>query len=194
MWRAESLENTLIWCWESLKAGGEGDDRGWDGWMASPIWWTWFWANSGSWWWTGKPGVLQCMGSPRVRHNWAIELNWPDPLSPSMRDKESIQFQPLQSSAPPKMWEGRTEHLWSSQFRHRLIEWLMPYHRVCFPIPYQHIIKGLFLGVPFTQYIMSGFQQKIISKLKGKNHSLKRQHKCRNQIQNVNLKQLWLLH
>ena len=56
--------------------GGEGDDRGWDGWMASQTRWTWVWVNSGSWWWTGRPGVLRFMGSQRVRHNWATELNW----------------------------------------------------------------------------------------------------------------------
>ena len=61
------------WCWERLKAGGEGDDRGWDGWMASLTWRTWIWASSGRWWQTGKPGVLQSMGSQRVRHDWAIE-------------------------------------------------------------------------------------------------------------------------
>ena len=67
-----------LWCWEGLGAGGEGDDRGWDGWMASPTWWTWVWVwvNSGSWWWTGKPGVLWFMGSQRVGHDWATELNW----------------------------------------------------------------------------------------------------------------------
>ena len=54
------------WCWERLKAGGGGDDRGWDGWMASPTWWTWVWVNSRSWWWTGRPGVLQFMGRSRV--------------------------------------------------------------------------------------------------------------------------------
>ena len=57
------------WCWERLKVGGEGDDRGWDGWMASPMWWTWVWGNSGSWWWTGKSGMLQSMGLQRVGHN-----------------------------------------------------------------------------------------------------------------------------
>ena len=76
MWRTDSLERP--WCWERLKAGGEGDDRGWDGWMASLTRWTWVWANSGSWRWTGKPGVLQSMGSQRVRHDWATELNWTD--------------------------------------------------------------------------------------------------------------------
>ena len=64
------------WCWERLRAGGEGDERGWDGWMGSPTRWTWVWVNSGSWWWTGRPGVLQFMGSQRVGHDWATELNW----------------------------------------------------------------------------------------------------------------------
>ena len=64
------------WCWERLKAEGKGDDRGWDGWMASRTQWTWVWVNSGSWWWTGRPGVLQSMGSQRVRHDWATELKW----------------------------------------------------------------------------------------------------------------------
>ena len=64
------------WCWERLRAGGGGDDRGWDSWMPSPTQWTWVWANSGSWWRTGRPGVLWFMGSQRVRHDWATELNW----------------------------------------------------------------------------------------------------------------------
>ena len=63
------------WCWERLKAGGEGDDRGWDGWMASPTWQTWVWASSGSWWWPGKPVMLQSMGLQRVGHDSATELN-----------------------------------------------------------------------------------------------------------------------
>ena len=65
-----------LWCWEGLGAGGEGDDRGWDGWMASLTRWMWVWVNSGSWWWTGRPGVLRFMGSQRVGHDWATELNW----------------------------------------------------------------------------------------------------------------------
>ena len=69
MGRTDLLEKT--WCWETLKAGGEGDDRGWDGWMASVTQWTWVWANSGSWWWTGKPDVLQSIRS----HDWVTELN-----------------------------------------------------------------------------------------------------------------------
>ena len=70
----------LIWkdpdAGKDLRAGGEGDDRGWDGWMASPIQWTWVWVNSGSWWWTGRPGMLRFMGLQRDRHDWATELNW----------------------------------------------------------------------------------------------------------------------
>ena len=65
-----------LWFWEGLGAGGEGDDRGWDGWMASLTQWTWIWVNSGSWWRTGRPGVLRFMGSQRVGHDWATELNW----------------------------------------------------------------------------------------------------------------------
>ena len=62
-------------CWERLKAG-EGEDRGWEGWMASPTQWTWVWADSRKWWRTGKPGVLQSMGSQRVGHDWVTDLNW----------------------------------------------------------------------------------------------------------------------
>ena len=63
------------WCWEGLGAGEE-DDRGWDGWMASLTRCTWIWVTSGSWWWTGRPGVLWFMGSQRVGHDWATEVNW----------------------------------------------------------------------------------------------------------------------
>ena len=65
-----------LWCWEVLGAGGEGDDRGWDGWTASLTRWTWVWVNSRSWWWTGRPGVLRFMGSQRVGHDWVTELNF----------------------------------------------------------------------------------------------------------------------
>ena len=61
------------WCWERLKAGREGDDRGWDGWMASLTGWIWIWAGSGSWWWTGEPGVLQSTESQRVRQYWVTD-------------------------------------------------------------------------------------------------------------------------
>ena len=73
-WCEERTHWKRPWCWERLKAGEEGDDRGFGGWMASLTRWTWVWESSGSWWWTGKPGVLQSMGSQRVRHDWATEL------------------------------------------------------------------------------------------------------------------------
>ena len=74
MRRVDSLEKTLML--GGIGAGGEGDDRGWDGWMASLTQWTWVWVNSWRWWWTGRPGVLWIMGSQRVGHYWATELNW----------------------------------------------------------------------------------------------------------------------
>ena len=72
--KTDSFEKTLML--GKIEAGGEGDDRGWNGWMASPTRWTCVWVNSGSWWWTGKPGELQSMGLQRVGHDWATELNW----------------------------------------------------------------------------------------------------------------------
>ena len=74
-WCEELTHWKRPWCWERLKAGGEGDDRGWDGWMVSPTQWTWVSVGSGSWWGTGKPGILQSMGSQIVGHDWATELN-----------------------------------------------------------------------------------------------------------------------
>ena len=76
------------WCWERLKTGGGGNDRGWDGWMASLTQWTWVWVNCRSWWWRGGPGVLQSMGSQRIGHDWsdlaaaaAEQLNWTELIS-----------------------------------------------------------------------------------------------------------------
>ena len=74
MRRADSLEKTLML--GKIEGRGEGDDRGWGGWMGSRTQWTWVWASSRSWWWTGKPVVLQSMGSQRVGHDWATELKW----------------------------------------------------------------------------------------------------------------------
>ena len=72
-WCEEPTHWKRPWFWERLRAGREGDDRGWDGWMASPTQWTWVWASSRSWWWTGKLGMLQSMGSQRVGHDLATE-------------------------------------------------------------------------------------------------------------------------
>ena len=93
-------KNWLIgkdWCWERLKAGGEGDNREWDGWLASPIWWTWVWTSSRSWWWTGRPGVLRFMGSQRVGHDWVTELNWAEikhkgKILKAAREKQQVTY------------------------------------------------------------------------------------------------------
>ena len=76
IWCEELTHMKRPWCWERLRAGGKGDDRGWDGWMVSLTQWAWVWVDSRSWWWTGRPGVLWFMGSQKVRHAWVIELNW----------------------------------------------------------------------------------------------------------------------
>ena len=78
-WCEELTHLKRPWCWERLKAGGEGNNGGWDSWMASLTQWTQVWIKSGSWWWTGKPGMLQSMGSQRVRRDWTTELNWTVP-------------------------------------------------------------------------------------------------------------------
>ena len=81
MWRADSLKRS--WFWERLRTGGEGDNRGWAGWMASPTQRTWVWLNCGSWWWTGSSRVLQFTESQRVRHD--ERLNWTEPISEKKR-------------------------------------------------------------------------------------------------------------
>ena len=74
-WCKELTHLKRPWCWERLKTGGEGEDRGWDDWIASLTQRTWVWVSSRSWWWTGRPGVLQSMGLQRVGHDWATELS-----------------------------------------------------------------------------------------------------------------------
>ena len=79
-WCEELTHLKRLWCWERFRAGGEVDDRGWDGWMASPTQWTWVWVSSWSWWWTGRPSVLQFMGLQRVWYDWATEQNWTETM------------------------------------------------------------------------------------------------------------------
>ena len=103
-WCEELTHLKRPWCWERLKAGGEGDDRGWDGWTASLPQWTWVWTSSGSWWWTGKPGVLQSMGlqSQTQLSDWT-ELNWRPPQYSEILSilKVSTMYK-LLSTSPPK--------------------------------------------------------------------------------------------
>ena len=86
--------------WEGLGAGGEGDDRGWDGWMASLTRWRWVWVNSGNRWWTGKPGVLRFMGSQRVGHDWLTELNWTEVASVVSDSVRTHRGQPTRLPCP----------------------------------------------------------------------------------------------
>ena len=88
------------WCWERLRAGGEGDDRGWDGWMASSTQWTWVWVDSWSWWWTGRPGLLRLMGSQRAGHDWATELNWKFCKTHCTNDASTSSANPLYQALP----------------------------------------------------------------------------------------------
>ena len=113
IWRNDSFEKTLML---GKTEGGRGDNRAWDGWMASLTQWTWVWVSSGSWWWTGNPDMLQFMGSQRVGHDWATELNW-----------TGIVF----------LWDGN-EHwpfpvlwpLWS--FPNLLAYWVQHFHSIIF--------------------------------------------------------------
>ena len=124
-----------LWCWERLGAGGKGDDRGWDGWMASPTRWTWVWVNSGSWWWTGRPGVLQFMGLQRVGHSWVTELNWRDVgsvpglgrsipgfgRSPGEGNGNPLQYSCLENSMDRGVWRATVCRVIKSQTR---LKWL----------------------------------------------------------------------
>ena len=112
IWWEELTHWKRPWCWERPKAGGEGDGRGWDGWMASRTQWTWVWASSGSWWWTGKPGVLQCMGSQRVEHDWVTEL-----IKCVPHARISINFSCTVCFYSQKTWEGDVSLLyrWESE-------------------------------------------------------------------------------
>ena len=105
------------WCWERLKAGREGDDRGSDGWMTSPTQWTWVWASSGNWWWTWKPGMLQYMVSQRVGDDWMTLF--------CLDYKEIKKFNPKGNQ--PWIFLGRTDAeakaqiLWPPEAKSRLI-------------------------------------------------------------------------
>ena len=111
MQKADSLEKTL--CWERLKAGGEGNNRGWDSWMASLILWAWVWAGSGNWWWTRQPGMLQSMRSQSdttKQLNWLIECYGLNCVAISMA---SISYFEI-LTPNPRMWV----------FENRLINWV----------------------------------------------------------------------
>ena len=102
-----------LWCCEGLGAGGEGDDRGWDGWMASWTRWMWVWVNSGRWWWTGRPGVLRFMGSQRVGHDRVTELNWTDTQNISFTERIPLKVSTiLKISGPSQQTYHRMKSPW----------------------------------------------------------------------------------
>ena len=113
-WCEELTHWKRPWCWERLKAGGEGDDRGWDGLMASLTRWAWVWASSRSWWWTGKPGVLQSMGLQIVGHDWVTELNWPS--SPQLLATAILLYEFDYSKYPYKWNYTAFVFLWLAYF------------------------------------------------------------------------------
>ena len=106
-WCKELTHWKRPWCWKRLKVG-EGDDRGWDGWMASQTRWIWVWASSGSWWWTGKPGVLQSVGLQGVGQDWATELN--KAFESKFSAKWGHDLQPTWLSWEHKRWQAHREH------------------------------------------------------------------------------------
>ena len=109
-WCEELTQWKRPWCWEGLKVGVEGDNRGWGGWMASPTQWTRVWVSSGSWWWKGKPGVLQSMGSQRIRHDWATE--W----------------------LPPYLWWFQVQSCWSRNLEGQVCIGFIP-SKCALPLP-----------------------------------------------------------
>ena len=112
-WCEELTHWKKPWYWEILKAGGEGDNRGWGGWMASPTWWTWVWASSRSWWWIGKPSMLQFMGSQRAVHDWEtfiMYIEWAEVAQPC-----PALCNPMDYSLP-----GSSVH---GIFQARILEW-----------------------------------------------------------------------
>ena len=126
--RVDLLEKTLML--GGIGAGGEGDDRGWDGWMASLTRWTWVWVNSGSWWWTGRPGMLRFMGSQRVGHDWATELNWilvwtctlAVTSSALFRGKAVVQAGSISSKCEHTHWQKQPLPLWAAALEKEELE------------------------------------------------------------------------
>ena len=108
-WCEELTHWKRFWGWEGL--GAEGDNRGWDGWMASRTQWMWVWVNSGRWWWTGRPGVLRFMGSQRVGHDWATELNWTEYVIGASLLVQLVKNPPAMQETPVQFlgWEDPLE-------------------------------------------------------------------------------------
>ena len=122
MRKADSFEKTLML--GKIGGGKRRGDRGWDGWMASPTQWTWVWVNSGSWWWTGRPGVLQSMGLQRVGHDWATELNWTQLLKTVWRGLKKLNIGTcLEVQTPCFRYRGHGFSFWREPRSHMTQAW-----------------------------------------------------------------------
>ena len=114
MQRTDSLEKTLMLGKIEGRRRRGRDNKKWNGWMASPTWWTWVWVDSGSWWWTEKPGMLQSVGSQRVRHDWVTKLNWIQnwvPVMQSCRERGAIAVT-LSKLALLAAWQANESERW----------------------------------------------------------------------------------
>ena len=138
-WSKELAHWKRPWCWERLRAGGEGDHRGWDGWMASPTQWTWVWVDSGSWWWTGRPGVLWFMGSQRVRHNWVTELNWTEFYSRTFHISFNTCIHEVDITFPVYRWEHWGSEKWSHLSKMTWLESEKPEVEIQLHVSFQNI-------------------------------------------------------
>ena len=132
------------WCWEGLGAGRDGDNRGWDGWMASLTRWTWVWVNSGSWWWTRRPGVLWFTGSQRVRHNWVTELDWTEPDPRNIMDHTKTKYKSTEE-VPASTSKVRTI---LGRLCSQTIISQEQLQKVCLPV--NHDFSFIFLNFPYV--------------------------------------------
>ena len=156
-WCEELTHWKRPWCWERLKVGEEGDDRGWDGWMATLTQWTWVWVNSRSRWWTQKPGVLQSMVSQRVGHNWATELNcWLISLwTTGSRFIYLIRSDPNVFLFMAVLYATVSSYSTVPQFRHPFICWwpsrLLPHSSYCKQCHNEHWGTCVFFSFGFLR-------------------------------------------
>ena len=112
------------WCWESFRAGGEADNRVWDGWMASPTQWTWIWVDSSSWLWIGRPSMLWFMGLQRVGHDWATEQNWTELISFRM---DWLNLLPVEGTLKSLLQHHSSKHQFFSVHPSFMVQLSYPY-------------------------------------------------------------------
>ena len=152
-WCKELTRWKRPWCWERWKTGGEGDDRGWDGWMASPTQWTWVWVDSGNWWWTRRPGMLQSMGSQRVGQDWETDLNWTDEEKEGRSREENALRQSYHRKKSLFWWKSLSWDLAQSWGPGGFISLIIHHSPTRLP-PLFYPLEGLLIA--FLLYLRSG--------------------------------------